>query len=152
MDGEQGRTIIPRTAALTGVASVAPLIVAAILVWTPLAPRALAAFGALVAGAVLLGFLGGVRSGLAIGPYGKASQNRDFTLSLMAMLVALAAFALPVHLGIALLIAGYFLMALWDVLASEDGHLPLWFGKLRSLVCGAAIVALIAVLVRIILG
>jgi hypothetical protein len=41
---------------------------------------------------------------------------------------------------------------LWDVIASEDGRLPLWFGKLGSLVGGAAIVALIAVLVRIILG
>ncbi len=152
MDGGQGRTIIPRAAALTGAASVAPLIVAAILVWTSAAPLALAAFAALGAGAVLLGFLGGVRSGLAIGPYGKSGQNRDFALSLLAMLAALVAFALPVHLGIALLIAGYFLLALWGVLASEDGLLPLWFGKLSSLVCGAAIVALIAVLVRIILG
>ncbi len=152
MEGEQDRTAIPRGAALTGAASVAPLIVAAILTWTPVAPRAMASFAALAAGAALLAFLGGVRSGLAIGPYGKSSQNKDFTFSLVAMLAALTAFALPVHLGIALLIAGFFLMALWDVIASEDGRLPLWFGKLRSLVCGAAIVALIAVLVRIILG
>ena len=143
---------IPRIAALTGVLSVAPLIVAAILAWTPAAPRALAVFASLAAGAVLLAFLGGLRGGLALGSLSQGRQARELLLSLAAMLAALAAFALPIHLGVALLITGFFLIALWTVLSSEDGYLPLWLGKLSSLVCGAAIIALIAVLIRVILG
>lgn len=141
---------IPRNAALTGALSVAPLIIAAILTWTSVAPRVFVAFAALAAGAVLLAFLAGMRAGPALTDQGRSA--RELLFSLLAMLAAFAAFMLPIHLGVALLIAGYFLIALWTVLASEDGYLPLWRGKLMSLVCGAAIVALIAVLISILLN
>lgn len=146
MDGEQGRTTIPSAVALTSLASVAPLIVAAILGWIPSAywSRGTAAFAALAAGSVLLTFLGGARSA--------ENKRKELVFSLLAMLAAFAAFLLPLHLGIALLIAGFFLIALWSVVSSEDGLLPLWYGKLTSIVCGAAIVSLIAVLVRVILS
>ena len=143
---------IPRSAALTGALSVAPLVIAAILTWITFVPRPLAAFAALAAGAVLLAFLGGIRAGLAIGPYGKSRQARELALPLLAIAAALIAFALPLHLGVALLTAGYFLLALWNVVSAEDALLPLWFGKLSSLVCGAAVVSLIAVLVRVVLN
>lgn len=138
---------IPRNAALTGALGVAPLIVSALLTWTPVAPRAFVAFAALAAGAVLLAFLAGTLAGPAL--TGQGRPARELLFSLPAMLAAFAAFMLPLHLGVALLIAGYFLIALWTVLSAEDGYLPLWRGKLMSLVCGAAIVALIAVLLRI---
>jgi hypothetical protein len=143
---------IPRSAALAGALSVVPLVIAAALTWIAIMPRPLAAFAAIAAGAVLLAFLGGIRAGLAIGPYGKSRQAKEWALSLLAIAAALIAFALPLHLGAAVLTAGYFLMALWSVVSAEDGLLPLWVGKLSSLVCGAAVVSLIAVLVRVILS
>jgi hypothetical protein len=142
---------VPRSALVLGLGGLIPFIALAIGVWRPLAwlpqQQALTAF--IVYGAVILSFLGGIRWGAAIGPHGPPRPARDFSLSVVPSLAGWAAPFLPPVIGVALLISGFLLQALWDVVASETGELPPWFGSLRAALTAVVTIASIAVLLRL---
>jgi hypothetical protein len=122
------------------------LIVAALAAWLPTGPVSLPDIflGALAYGATVLTFMGGVRLGAGTGsdPWGSA-------VAVLAALAGWIALLIPPLLGLCLLIAGFFLQSFSNVLASEQGTLPRWFGKFSSLLTAGAVLALLALLVRL---
>ncbi len=100
-------------------------------------------------GGLILSFLGGIRWGAVLGPADARRQARDFTLSIVPSLVALAALFLVPTVALALLVASFLLMALWDVLAVEAGFLPQWYGRLRMVLTTGAVLSLLAMLVAV---
>ena len=78
-------------------------------------------------------------------------QSLEFATSVLASLAGFAALFLPPVLGFSLLIAGFLMQALWDVLSVEAGNLPPWFGKLRMILTAGAVVALLALLLRLLI-
>ena len=76
-------------------------------------------------------------------------QSRELLASVLSSLVGWLALLLSPIVGLSLLIAGFLLQALWDVLSVEKGYLPLWFGKLRMLLTAGAVIALFSILARL---
>jgi len=109
---------------------------------------ALAVTAVVAYGAITLAFLGGIRWGLAIGPYGARRQEQEFALAAGAPLAGFAAMFLPSAAGVSLLIAALLLQALWDAAGADLGRLPRWFSKLRAILTALAVVPLLAVLGR----
>jgi Protein of unknown function (DUF3429) len=140
---------IPAVALLLGAAGLLPFAAGALAVWipVPLLPSAEGSRLSISYGAIILSFLGGIRWGTAIGPYGARRQSIEFLTSVLGSVAGLAAVFLPTVPALALLIAGFLLQALWDVTSVESGRLPSWFGKLRMLLTAGAVVCLIATLV-----
>jgi len=143
---------IPRSALWLGLLGAIPFLAGAIGQWLA-APRVgpipiLAA--SLLYGAVNLSFLGGIRWGTAIGPYGTARQAWEFTGSVIPAILGWISLLLPPAIGVSLLIIGFFAQALWDVLTVEDGRLPIWFGKLRMILTSIAVISLLAILINVI--
>lgn len=143
---------MPVAAALLGWAGAAPFAFFAIAQWLPppflSAPSAFS--GGLAYGAVILSFLGGVRWGNALGIGGGRHRSIALALSVLPALAGWTALALPPLLGVGLLIAGFLLQGQWDVMAADQGRLPGWFGKLRMLLTAAAVVSLLAMLLRLV--
>lgn len=145
---------IPPAALALGLAGLVPFAVSALLQWTE---RAIinpdwALSAGLIYGAVILSFLGGIRWGTAIGPYGAVRQGREFALSMVPPLAGWVALLLPPTPAICLLAAGFFMQALWDVMAVERGRLPPWFGRLRLILTAGAVAALMAMLAKLAVG
>jgi len=144
----------PRSAVLLGAAGLLPFVAGAVLIWRPLPWLASeqVLLASLVYGAVILSFLGGIRWGTAIGPYGPPRPGRDFALSVVPSLAGWAAPFLPPVIGLALLIAGFLLQALWDVIAAENGTLPPWFGSLRAALTTGVTLSLMVILARLLVS
>jgi hypothetical protein len=141
---------IPPSALALGIAGLMPFIAAALLQWTP--PTGLdsgwAAAAGSAYGAVILSFLGGIRWGVALGPIAARQRQNDFALSVLPSLAGWTSLLLPALPGLALLVAGFLLQALWDALAADAGRLPQWFGRLRMILTTGAVASLIAILAR----
>jgi Protein of unknown function (DUF3429) len=60
----------------------------------------------------------------------------------VAALAGWLALLLPPVMCLSLLIAGFLLQGLWDLIASEQGLLPRWFGRLRMALTAVVSVAL----------
>lgn len=99
-------------------------------------------------GAIILSFQGGIRWGIAVGCDAANRPAQDFTLAVLPVLAGWLALVLPPILGQSVLISGFLMQALWDVTGVESGRLSLWFGKLRMMMATAAVVALVATLLR----
>ncbi len=146
-------TRIPSAALFLGLAGLIPFAAGGLAMWSQFAPlppeeglKLVTAYGALI-----LTFLGGIRWGTAIGPYGSHRQAVEFVGSVMGALAGLAALFLAPVPALTLLIACLLLQALWDVTSVEEGRLPQWFGKLRMVLTGGAVLALIAALVAVVI-
>ena len=143
---------IPASALALGLAGILPFAAAALSLWTPLpqlGPDSGLRLG-VVYGAIILSFLGGIRWGGALGPYDHTRQGLVFAASVLGSLAGLAAAFLPAVPALALLIAGFLLQALWDVASAEAGRLPGWFGRLRMILTGGAVISLVAMLVAVV--
>ena len=140
---------IPPAALGLGLAGLIPFMAGAVLLWMPeIAPT----IGhRLVVGydAIILTFLGGIRWSTAIGPYGGQRQSFEFTASVLGSLAGLAALFLPAIPAMTLLIAGLLTQALWDITSVEAGLLPRWFGKLRMVLTGGAVLSLVMSLIAV---
>jgi len=153
MTGVAASRRIPRTALALGLSATLPFVILAAVQWlgVPAVSPAAVSRTALSYGALVLAFLGGIRWGTAMGPFGTLRQSLDFAASILAIAAAAAALALPEIPGLALLAAGFLTQALWDVLSVEAGRLPQWFGKLRMIVTAGAVLSLLAVLLRLLI-
>ena len=146
-------TSIPASALALGVAGLAPFVAGAMSLWSSL-PYLTPELGlklSVTYGVIILSFLGGIRWGTAIGPYDGRRQAFEFTTSVLGPLAGLMAVFLPAVPGLTLLITGFLLQALWDVISVESGRLPQWFGRLRMVLTAGAVVSLIAVLVALVI-
>lgn len=144
---------IPPRALLLAVAAAVPFWALALLSLglTSSVRPGLAVTAAIAYGALTLAFMGGVRCGLAIGPYGARRQENELALAALAPLGGFVAILLPPALGVSLLIAALLLQALWDMMSAETGRLPHWFSRLRLLLTAAAVIPLLAILGRLVL-
>ena len=152
MNEVSNATRIPSPALGLGLAGLIPFVAGALSLWS-LVPGLAAATGLRLEvgyAAIILSFLGGIRWGTAIGPYGGRRQGLDFTASVLGALAGLAAIFLPAIGALTLLIAGFLLQALWDVTSVESGRLPQWFGRLRMLLTAGAVMSLVAALVAVV--
>jgi hypothetical protein len=139
---------IPRSALLLGLLGLGPFVAAGVARWIdiPGIDEACARFAGIAYGAVILSFLGGIRWGVALGPVAASERRKSFTLGVLPSLAGWAALLLPPLPGLALLIAGFLLQALWDALSADAGRLPQWFGRLRMVLTAGAVASLIAML------
>lgn len=147
MADQNSHARIPPVALVIGLAGLIPFLCGALILWLPdWAPgtgdRLILSYGA-----IILAFLGGIRWGTAIGPYGGRRQAIEFTASVMGSLAGFASLFVPPIPGLTLLIAAFLVQALWDVTSAEAGRLPAWFGKLRMLLTAGAVLSLILALV-----
>ena len=144
---------IPGPALALGLAGLIPFVAGAAALWVniPLLPPATGLKLAIMYGAIILSFLGGIRWGTAIGPYDSGRQASEFPASVLGSIAALAAVFLPAIPALALLIAGFLMQGLWDVMSVDAGRLPGWFGRLRMILTAGAVIALIATLLAVLL-
>lgn len=143
---------IPAAALLLGLAGLIPFFAGAAALWSaiPLLPPETGLKLVIVYGAIILSFLGGIRWGTAIGPYDTGRQTTEFSASVLGSLAGLAAVFLPAIPALALLIAGFLMQGLWDVMSVDSGRLPSWFGRLRMILTAGAVVSLVAALLAVI--
>jgi hypothetical protein len=143
---------IPGAALVLGLAGLIPFVAGAAAQWTriPLLPADTGLTLAIVYGAIILSFLGGIRWGTAIGPYDQGRQTLEFSASVLGSLAGLAAVFLPAIPALALLIAGFLMQGLWDVMSVDAGRLPSWFGRLRMILTAGAVISLVAALLAVI--
>jgi hypothetical protein len=133
--------MIPRNAVVLGFGPMLPLVAAGVSVWVlPGGWPVLAVQLAIVWGALILTFIGGVRRG-----FGFAREDSSTAVAIAAALAyfTLAGLALVVGravMALALLIVGYALAALLDHRAAVAGNAPAFFATLRppQLLTGAA--------------
>jgi hypothetical protein len=152
MTGQNLSHSIPAPALALGLAGLIPFVAGAAALWvtlpvlTPnLGLRLIIAYGA-----IILSFLGGIRWGTAIGPYDTRRQGLEFSASVLGSLAGFAAIFIPPVPALTLLITGFLMQGLWDVVSVEAGRLPPWFGKLRMLLTAGAVISLTAALVAVI--
>jgi hypothetical protein len=144
---------IPRAPLILGLAGALPFwALALVLLFSDSALiAAFAVKGGIAYGAVILSFLGGIRWGEALKPYGKRERAFAFTLSVVPSLAGWAALLMPAIPALSLLVAGFLMQSLWDVTSAQEGRLPGWFGKLRAILTSLAVTALILMLGRLLL-
>lgn len=144
---------IPPTALVLGILGSVPYWLAGLAIvagWGPLSTPWMV-WAVMAYGAVGLAFLGGIRWGLVLGPYGARRQACELTLSIGAPLAGFIALLVPPVVGVSLLIAGLLAQALWDQMSAEAGRLPGWFSRLRMMLTALAVVPLLGVLGRLVL-
>ena len=142
---------IPTAALVLGLAGLIPFAAGAASLWVrlPLLPPETGLRLVVIYGAIILSFLGGIRWGTAIGPYDTGRQAPEFAASVMGSLAGLSAAFLPAIPALAMLIAGFLMQGLWDVMSVDSGRLPAWFGRLRMILTAGVVVALVAALLAV---
>ena len=103
-------------------------------------------------GAVALAFLGGIRWGIALGPIGERWRARTLMMSVAAPFIGFLAFFLAPAVGLALLLGGLLVQALWDVLSADHGFVPPWFGRLRAILTVLAVLPILLMLAALMAG
>jgi hypothetical protein len=142
---------MPGAALVLGLAGLIPFLAGAASQWAslPLLSQESGLRLTILYGAIILSFLGGIRWGTAIGPYDSRRQTLEFSASVLGSLAGLAAAFLPPIPALALLIAGFLMQGLWDVMSVDSGRLPNWFGRLRMILTAGAVVSLVAALLAV---
>lgn len=143
---------IPAEARLLGYAAAAPFVILVAVMWFATSAETVAAgLGLLLTyGAIGLSFLGGVRCGLALPAYRGGARVRRIALAAMPPAVGWLALLPGPLLGLGLLICGYLIQCLWDVVSVERGRMPAWYADLRVQFTAIAVVCLIAALPRLV--
>lgn len=143
----------PLAALVLGLAGLVPFAAAALSQYAGLpglAPDCGVRLG-IVYGAVILSFLGGIRWGVALRSGAPRRQAIEFAASVLPSLAGVTSVFLPEILGLGLLVSGFLMQALWDVMGVEDRRLSRWFGNLRMVLTAGAVIALIALLPRLLI-
>ena len=135
------RTTVPADGLILGYGPMLPLVAAGCAVWLMPHPWPETAIRcALIWGALILAFIGGVRRGFGFARE-TASKPREIAAAVGYVAVAGLALVIPrADVGLAILAAGYALAALLDHRAALRGDAPFYFAKLRvsQLLLGSA--------------
>lgn len=100
-------------------------------------------------GAIILSFLGGVRWGNLLNSKTQLRYWGPLILSVVPSLIAWPALLLPNAWMLSVLAAGFVLQYAYDVEGVRQKTLPIWFGKLRTILTTGATVSLLAGLLAI---
>ena len=103
----------------------------------------------LIYGAVQLAFFAGLRWGMAYNRQHSQAVMQETAAGVAAVLAAVLSLMVPSLLSAVLLVAAFLLHGLWDMLASEAGYLPRWYGTLRNMLTVAAVLSLMSLVVRL---
>lgn len=144
----------PIAAIVLGLGCTAPFLIVAFDQWTPF-PFISTELGLkvlTVLAAIVLSFAGGVRWGVALKYEPGNRQSTELVASMLAALAGWSAVFLSQPIGLILLIAGFLLQALWDVLSVEQGRLPQWFGALRMMLTVGVVLSLFSMLGKLIIS
>jgi len=135
---------IPPTSVAFGFGPMLPLVLAALGAWGLEGRWALLAIHlALIWGALILAFVGGVRRGFGFGQ-DRASTRAEIAAAVAYVTLAGLALVVPYWTtALSLLVVGYVLAALLDARAARRGDAPAHFARLRppQLLLGAASLA-----------
>lgn len=145
---------IPFAALALGIGCIALLVLMAVDQWIAL-PFLTAEFGlraSATLGAIILSLAGGIRWGVALNYEPGRRQSSELIASALAVLVGCSALLLSPPIGLILLIAGFLLQALRDILSVEQGRLPQWFGNLRMLLTMGVVLPLFSMLGKLIIS
>ncbi len=96
--------------------------------------------------AIILSFLGGVRWGLGM-VSGQGGSPRDLVASCAPPLVGWAAVFAPVPYAFALFAVAFAAQGAWDNFAVHAEVAPRWYGKLRILLTGLVVAAMLVAFV-----
>lgn len=96
--------------------------------------------------AIILSFLGGIRWGLGM-VSGQGGSPRDLVASCVPPLVGWAAVFAPVPYGFGLFAVAFAAQGAWDNFAVHAGVAPHWYGRLRMLLTGLVVAAMVAAFV-----
>lgn len=142
---------LQKDAALLGWAGALPFILFAITPWLALPALAVLPFltGAVAYGAMILSFQVGIRFAAGMGEDGL--RPGEIFITVLPALAGWTALALPPLPGLGLLIAAFLLDGQREVVAVEQGRVPSRFGKIRMLLTAAAVVSLLALLLRLLI-
>jgi len=156
--------VIPTPALVLGIAGLIPFIVCAALAWLPelglsvignLTPSSQASFmsnteiqqtavfalGAY--GAIILSFLGGIRWGNLVSSKTQLNHWGPLFISVLPSLIAWPALLLPSVWMLSVLAAGFVLQYAYDVEGVKQKILPVWFGRLRTILTTGAVFSLL---------
>lgn len=123
---------------------VVPFVVLALLVWggdAAVAERARAMMAGY--GAVVLGFLGGARWGAELVRAPAAPSKARLVAAAVPTVVAWGALLLEARASLLVLVAGGIVQLAWDLLAARSGLLPAWTGRVRALLSGVGVAAML---------
>jgi hypothetical protein len=136
---------IPRLPLFLGLAGLVPFVVLALAIATGsgwrLGINLMASMLAQYA-AVILAFLGGIRWGLALRLPASLRRSTLFVLSVIPTLTGWFALALKRPYDLAILALALLSLGLADQALSRDGTAPAWFGRLRLILTGVAVLSL----------
>ena len=105
-------------------------------------------------GGVYLSLTGGTKWGLisaAISTRGPKPvwPTVQMLMGLMIMLAGFCAIILPAQIGLSILLAGFMIMALWDLIHSQSGVIVFWYARLRVWLTVFTVAPLLALLLKV---
>ena len=97
-----------------------------------------------VYGVIILAFMGGVRWGLAIveAPDRSTLDGSALIASVLPALVGFGCWFLPRTAGLLVLIAGFTVLFVYDLLTSRQAQAPSWYPRLRGQLTAAVVICL----------
>ena len=145
--------VIPRPALVVGALSLLPFPALLGVIWLASPAQARQAFTVVLLTymAAVLALMGGANWALATGPYGRSRIAAEWLTGLACLIIAWASLNMEASLGMTMLVAAFFLLALRDVLIAEAAGMLQWLATLRLYIAVAAIVTAILTLVRIVI-
>lgn len=145
---------IPRAAVLSGLAGLIPFWATPVIAILNLSSHGIIGLEGVaytIYGAIILGFLGGVRWGVAMGRSAGAPPEALLVQSVLPSVLGLFAVMLHLFLGAqwgwALIILGLGAQLAWDRAATTGHELPAWYGRLRNLLTFGAVSAGLALMI-----
>lgn len=96
-------------------------------------------------GALILGFLGGVRWGIRM--QGGAGSDLTFVMGILGAVVGFFTLLMPYSLGLIILTMGFAAQGAWDVWSGFRGGVPQLYAQLRNMMTWLVCLILIAIVV-----
>jgi hypothetical protein len=150
--GNQANANTPISCLVIGLATVIPFWFTAYVVYVGL-PRIMApaeAFTvAIIYGSVYLAFSAGSKWGLVSSGSTKVRPVTQMALAFVGLLAGFIAHFPTSPTGLSILIAGFMVLALWDLIHSQSGAVVFWYAKLRVWLTVFIVTPLMAMLLKI---
>lgn len=144
---------VPWLSIVFGYGPMLPLVLAALGAWLLPHPWPLLAVRlAIVWGALILSFIGGVRRGFGFARDGASTAGEIVAAVAYVTLAGLALVVPRASAALALLVVGYLLAAMLDARAARAGDAPSHFARLRPPQLGVGAVALAALWAWLLFG